>query len=109
MGAAAKAAQRNEALGVVPLHSMMQPSDHGFPQMVADWESLLNATRKEGSNRALQLAKAFITQAQNTPGMQHTEPGVVHTCTVQGQRVCGARYDRPPGGCVAWTALRQGW
>jgi hypothetical protein len=42
--------------------------------MVVDWESLLKATRKEGSNRALQLVKAFVTQVQNMPGMQCTEP-----------------------------------
>ena len=74
MGAAAKAAQRNEVLGVVPPCSMMWPSNRGFPQTVADWESLLKATRKEGSNRALQLAKAFVTQVQNMPGVQCTEP-----------------------------------
>jgi hypothetical protein len=74
MGAAAKATQWNEALGVVPPHSTMQPSDWGFPQMVADWESLLKATHKEGSNKALHLMKAFVTQAQNMPGVQHTEP-----------------------------------
>jgi len=74
MGAAAKATQRNEALGVVLPCSTMQPSDQGFPQTVVDWESLLKATCKEGSNKALHLAKAFVTQAQNIPGVQHTEP-----------------------------------
>jgi len=74
MGAAAKATQQNEALGVVPLCSTMQPSNCGFPQTVADWESLLKATRKDGSNKVLHLVKAFITQAQNTPGVQRTEP-----------------------------------
>jgi hypothetical protein len=38
VGAAAKAAQRNEALGMVPPHNTMWPSDRGFPQTVADWE-----------------------------------------------------------------------
>jgi len=52
----------------------MQPSDWGFPQTVTDWESLLKATRKEGSNKALHLAKAFVTQVQNMPGVQCTEP-----------------------------------
>ena len=74
MGAAAKATQQNEALGVVPLCSTMQPSNCGFPQTVADWESLLKATCKDGSNKVLHLVKAFITQAQNTPGVQCTEP-----------------------------------
>jgi hypothetical protein len=74
MGAAAKAAQRNEVLGVVPPCSTMWPSNRGFPQTVVDWESLLKATRKEGSNKALHLAKAFVTQAQNMPGGQRTEP-----------------------------------
>ena len=73
-GAAAKAAQRNEMLGVVPLRNTMRPSDRGFPQMVADWEGLLKATRKKGNNKALYLARAFMTQAQNTPLVQHTEP-----------------------------------
>jgi len=69
MGAAAKAAQWNEALGVVPLRSTMQPSDRGFPQMVMDWESLFKATHK-----VLHLVKAFVTQAQNMPGVQCTKP-----------------------------------
>jgi hypothetical protein len=74
MGAAAKATQRNEALGVVLPHSTMQPSDCGFPQTVVDWESLFKATCKDSNNKALHLTRAFVTQAQNTPGVQHTEP-----------------------------------
>jgi hypothetical protein len=70
----AKAAQWNEVLGVVPLCSTMWPSNHGFPQTVADWESLFKATCKDGSNKVLHLVKAFVTQAQNTPGVQRTEP-----------------------------------
>ena len=73
-GAAAKAAQQNEALGVVLLRSTMRPSNQGFPQTVADWESLLKATHMEGSNRVLHLTKAFVTQVQNMPGVQCTEP-----------------------------------
>jgi hypothetical protein len=74
MGAAAKAAKRNEALGVVPPHSTMQPANCGFPQMVADWESLFKATCKDGSNKAVQLTRAYVTQVQNMPGVHHTEP-----------------------------------
>jgi len=74
MGAAAKAAKWNEALGVVPPCSTMRPADCGFPQTVADWDSLFKATRKDGSNKAVQLARAYITQAQNMPGVHRTEP-----------------------------------
>ena len=74
MGAVAKAAKWNEALGVVPPHSTMRPADCGFPQTVTDWESLFKATHKDSSNKAVQLARTFITQAQNTPGVHHTEP-----------------------------------
>ena len=74
MGAAGKATQRNEALGVVPPHSTMWPSDHGFPQTVTDWEGLFKAIHKNGSNKALHLARAFVTQAQNMPGVQRTKP-----------------------------------
>jgi len=35
-GAAAKAAQRNEALGMVPPRNTMRPSDREFPQTVAE-------------------------------------------------------------------------
>ena len=73
-GAAAKAAQRNEALSVVPLHNTMRPSDHGFPQMVADWEGLFRSTRQKDNNKALHMAQAFVTQAQNTLAVQRTEP-----------------------------------
>jgi hypothetical protein len=50
-GAAAKAAQRNEALGVVPPRNTMRPSDCGFPQMVTDWEGLFRSTRRKDNNR----------------------------------------------------------
>jgi hypothetical protein len=73
-GAAAKAAQRNEALGVVPLRNTMQPSDCGFPQTVADWEGLFRSTRRKDNNKALHMAQAFVTQAQNTLAVQWTEP-----------------------------------
>jgi hypothetical protein len=63
-GAVAKAAQWNEALGVVPLCNTMQPSDHGFPQMVADWEGLFRSTHRKDNNKALHMAQAFVTQAQ---------------------------------------------
>jgi hypothetical protein len=71
---AAKAAQRNEALGAVPLRNTMRPSDCGFPQTVADWEGLLRSTRKKGNTKALHIARAFVTQAQHTPAVQRTEP-----------------------------------
>jgi hypothetical protein len=74
MGAAAKAAQRNEALGVVPPRNTMWPSDRGFPQTVADWEGLLRSTRRKDNNKALHMAQAFVTQAQNTLAVQRTEP-----------------------------------
>jgi hypothetical protein len=74
VGAAAKAAQWNEALDVVLPRSTMPPSDHGFPQTVADWEGLFRSTRRQGNNKALQVTRVFVTQAQNTPGLQHTEP-----------------------------------
>jgi len=74
MGAAAKAAQRNEALGVVPRCNTMQPSDHGFPQTVAEWEGLFRSTRRKDNNKALHMAQAFITQAQNMLAVQRTEP-----------------------------------
>jgi hypothetical protein len=73
-GAVAKAAQRNEALGVVPPRNTMQPSDRGFPQMVADWEGLLRSTRRQDNNKALHMAQAFVTQVQNTLAVQRTEP-----------------------------------
>jgi len=89
MGAAAKAAQWNEALGVVLLRSMMQPSDWGFPQMVADWESLLKAIRKEGSNRALQLVKAFVTQAQRQALREWTYPAWYTPAPCKGKECMG--------------------
>jgi hypothetical protein len=67
-GAAAK------ALGVVPPHNTMRPSDHGFPQMVMEWEGLLRSTRRKDNNKALHMAQAFITQVQNTLAVQRTEP-----------------------------------
>jgi hypothetical protein len=73
-GAAAKAAQQNEALGVVPLHNTMRPSDRGFPQMVTDWEGLFRSTCQKDNNKALHMAQAFVTQAQNTLAVQRTEP-----------------------------------
>jgi len=73
-GAAAKAAQRNEALGVVPPRNTMRPSDHGFPQTVADWEGLFRSTRRKDNNKALHMAQAFVTQVQNTLAVQRTEP-----------------------------------
>jgi len=73
-GAVAKAAQWNEALGVVPPHNTMRPSDRGFPQTVADWEGLFRFTRRKDNNKALHMAQAFITQAQNTLAVQRTEP-----------------------------------
>ena len=73
-GAAAKAAQRNEALGVVPLRNTMQPSDCGFPQTVADWEGLFRSTRRKDNNKALHMAQAFVTQAQNMLVVQRMEP-----------------------------------
>jgi hypothetical protein len=73
-GAAAKATQRNEALSVVPLHNTMRPSDHGFPQTVMNWEGLFRSTRRKDNNKALHMAQAFVTQAQNTLAVQRTEP-----------------------------------
>jgi len=73
-GAAAKAAQRNEALGVVPLRNTMRPSDRGFPQTVADWEGLFRSTHRKDNNKALHMAQAFVTQAQNTLAVQRMEP-----------------------------------
>jgi len=52
----------------------MQPSDCGFPQTVADWEGLFRSTHKKGNKKALHFARAFVTQVQNMPGVQHTEP-----------------------------------
>jgi len=68
------AAQWNEALGVVPLHNTMQPSDHGFPQTVAEWEGLFRSTHQKDNNKALHMAQAFITQVQNMLAVQCTEP-----------------------------------
>jgi len=73
-GAAAKAAQRNEALGVVPPRNTMRPSDRGFSQTVADWEGLFRSTCRKDNNKALHMAQAFVTQAQNTLAVQRTEP-----------------------------------
>jgi hypothetical protein len=73
-GAAAKAAQWNEALGVVPPRNTMWPTDRGFPQTVADWEGLFRSTRRKDNNKALHMAQAFVTQAQNTLAVQRTEP-----------------------------------
>jgi hypothetical protein len=73
-GAAAKAAQRNEALGVVPPRNTMQPSDHGFPQTVAEWEGLFRSTCRKDNNKALHMAQAFVTQAQNMLVVQRMEP-----------------------------------
>jgi hypothetical protein len=74
MGAAAKAAQWNEALGVVPPHNTMRPSDRGFPQTVVDWEGLFRSTCWKDNNKALHMAQAFVTPAQNTLAVQQTEP-----------------------------------
>jgi hypothetical protein len=74
VGAAAKAAQCNEALGVVPPCNTMRPSDRGFPQTVTDWEGLLRSTHRKDNNKALHMAQAFVTQAQNTLVVQRTEP-----------------------------------
>jgi hypothetical protein len=73
-GAAAKAAQRNKALGVVLPRSTMRPSDRGFPQTVTDLEGLFRSTRRKDNNKALHMARAFITQVQNMPAVQRTEP-----------------------------------
>jgi hypothetical protein len=73
-GAAAKAAQWNEALGAVPLRNTMRPSDRGFPQTVVDWEGLFRSTRQKDNNKALHMAQTFITQAQNTLAVQRMEP-----------------------------------
>jgi len=51
VGAAAKATQRNEALGVVPPRNTMWPSDRGFPQTVADWEGLFRSTCRKDNNK----------------------------------------------------------
>jgi hypothetical protein len=74
VGAAAKAAQQNEALGVVPPRNTMRPSNCGFPQTVTDWEGLFRSTRRKDNNKALHMAQAFVTQAQNTLAVQWTEP-----------------------------------
>jgi hypothetical protein len=73
-GAAAKAAQRNEALSVVPLCNTMRPSDHRFPQTVADWEGLFRSTHWKDNNKALHMAQAFVTQVQNMLVVQQMEP-----------------------------------
>jgi len=73
-GAAAKPTQWNEDLGVVPLHNTMRPSDHGFPQTVAEWEGLFRSTHQKDNNKALHMAQVFVTQAQNTLVVQRTEP-----------------------------------
>jgi hypothetical protein len=73
-GAAAKASQQNEALGVVPPCNTMRPSDRGFPQMVVDWEGLFRSTRWKDNNKALHMAQAFVTQVQNMLAVQQTEP-----------------------------------
>jgi hypothetical protein len=73
-GAAAKAAQWNEALGVVLPGNTMRPSNRGFPQTVAEWEGLFRSTRRKDNNKALHMAQAFVTQAQNTLVVQRTEP-----------------------------------
>jgi hypothetical protein len=74
MGAAAKAAQWNKALGVVLPHNTMWPSDCGFPQTVMDWEGLFRSTRQKDNNKALHMAQAFVTQVQNMLAVQRTEP-----------------------------------
>jgi hypothetical protein len=74
VGAAAKAAQQNEALGVMPPRSTMQPADCGFPQMVKQWEDLLRSTRKTGNITAVCVVRGFVTQAQNTHALQRAEP-----------------------------------
>ena len=51
-----------------------RPSDHGFPQTVTDWEGLFRSTRRKDNNKALHMAQAFVTQAQNTLAVQRTEP-----------------------------------
>jgi hypothetical protein len=73
-GAAAKAIQQNKALGVVLPRNTMQPSDRGFPQMVADWEGLFRSTCQKDNNKALHMAQAFVTQVQNTLAVQQIEP-----------------------------------
>jgi hypothetical protein len=73
MGAAAKATQRNKALGVVLPHNTMWPSNHGFPQTVMDWKGLLRSTHRKDNNKALHMAQVFVTQVQSTPVVQRTE------------------------------------
>jgi len=52
----------------------MWPSDRGFSQTVMDWEGLLRSTHQKDNNKALHMAQAFVTQAQNTLAVQRTEP-----------------------------------
>jgi len=42
--------------------------------MVADWEGLFRSTCQKDNNKALHMAQAFVTQAQNTLAVQWTEP-----------------------------------
>jgi hypothetical protein len=42
--------------------------------MVTEWEGLLRSTRQKDNNKALHMAQAFVTQAQNTLAVQQTEP-----------------------------------
>jgi len=42
--------------------------------MVAEWEGLFRSTRQKDNNKALHMAQAFVTQAQNTLVVQQTEP-----------------------------------
>jgi hypothetical protein len=74
VGAVAKAAQWNEALGVVLPCNTMRPSDRGFPQTVTEWEGLLRSTCRKDNNKALYMAQAFVTQVQNMLVVQQTEP-----------------------------------
>jgi hypothetical protein len=42
--------------------------------MVTDWEGLFRSTCRKDNNKALHMARVFMTQAQNTPAVQRTEP-----------------------------------
>jgi len=110
-GAAAKAAQWNKALGVVPPRNTMRPSDRGFPQTVADWEGLFRSTHQKDNNKALHMAQAFVTQAQNTLAVQRTEPqhqalkdwSYPDTCAAQGQSTRSAQEERAPACYFVWA------
>ena len=108
VGAAAKAAQWNEALGVVPPHNTMRPSDRGFPQTVVDWEGQQGPSHGSGLRHSGTEHACSATDGAPAPSAEGVDlPGLVHTCAVQGQSTHGAQEERAPACYFVWAFSEQ--